>query len=305
MTTAPQDTRLYDEDFYGAHFEGFGEVWNAFFGNSAQFEKYLPDAVAKAEKKTNGKIVRFPGEELMIDYAVYRESPDLACGLLFARRPEAMESQLYAAFPLFEGKPNPLTVKDVRTWHNGAEGVVSATRANGGTPITFYDPHYFKERWDLRPKSEHRIHLGALALQIAPAEREVYSLEEGEAYDAALQKFLRDNPEKSRKDFSPPRATTEGGRMLFPTDYVGEWLYQFPVESVTKTALFGTKFLKIAGTFAGDPGKELRGYLYASEHVLGKYQPRPGDDIQGVLWMTGYASDAEHLAATDPAGENQ
>ena len=56
---------------------------------------------------------------------------------------------------------------------------------------------------------------------------------------------------------------------------------------IKETSLCGVKLYIMTTVFVGHGEKEIRGTLYASERILNGYAPKVGDDVQGILWMTG------------------
>lgn len=47
------------------------------------------------------------------------------------------------------------------------------------------------------------------------------------------------------------------------------------------------QFTMLTAALAGFDGPDLRCVIYVAEHVLRGYEPKVGDDIEGVLWMSG------------------
>ncbi len=153
--------------------------------------------------------------------------------------------------------------------------------------MTFYAPHYYLERNIYVPEAEVEVELAALALLIQRADVSEFSVDKGPLFEDGLRKFLAKNPGKTKGDFEPPIISMRGSRLLFPTKYACEWEFRCPVMEVEETLLFGVVLYKITTVFVGHGDTEIKGTLFASERILKNYVPRVGDDVQGVLWMTG------------------
>jgi hypothetical protein len=67
------------------------------------------------------------------------------------------------------------------------------------------------------------------------------------------------------------------------------WEYRCPILNVEQTSIFEKLIYKLHVVFVGrEEGHELAGYLYVPARMLNGYVPQTGDDIQGMLWMTGF-----------------
>jgi hypothetical protein len=282
---AVADGKLRDI-FYGKHAETLGDVWNAILGDSEKVSPWINETVAKGGK-TSPTTVIHDGKEIEAVLMHYPNEGLAKMGVLYAKAQADESWSLYSAFPIFAGIGNSLSISGVHTWGNGIEGVVAASKA-GGPPAVFFDPFYFKEMDKFLPGAELKVSLSALAFRIGKAEATELPVHGGEFYETKLKEFLDANPEKSKDDFEPPKLKFQGSRILMPTQYVCEWFFRCPVSDCVQFSFLNTIFYRLTVIFAGVDDSEMSGYIYASEHVLKDYVPQAGDDVEGILWMTGW-----------------
>jgi hypothetical protein len=127
-------------------------------------------------------------------------------------QPENKNWEVCSAYPLFEGKPNALTIIQKHTWSNGVEGVVAAELAEGGAPISFFAPLYLRDFDGLAMGSGKVVNLGALAFSLRQAEHQEFTINKGPLYEDRLKAFLDENPGKAESDFSPPVVSMNGAK---------------------------------------------------------------------------------------------
>lgn len=276
----------YDEDFMAEHFEGLGDIWGALFGDGDSIVAHLREVLEQGKSYADCRVVY--DDKTMAALLQYPDQQkDIRVGALVAGAPESGKMEFYSGFPVMEGLSNSLKIRKRHTWGNGVEGVVAAEQANDGPPISFFAPFYFRDFAAFAPEAELTVSLAALALSCEKAEVQEFTVNEGPLYEMVREKFLKENPGKSEADFSAPVVSMRGARISFPRPYACEWEYRCPVLSVERTSLLGMSLYKLRVIFAGTDEQELSGYLYIPEHQLKGYVPQAGDDIQGVLWMTG------------------
>lgn len=282
----PQDN---ESAFSGEHFEGLGDVWEAILGPT---ENFIEIAVKFALD------YNFPDRSQHIDEAgnliLLTRSPaegDMAAGVLNTREAESNELRVRSCYPLLQGHPNPLVILETHTWANGLEGAVAAQKHPNGPPLDFFAPFYFLDQkyfeQAIHEKEVLITELGAAAFSLRAAEVKEYTVNEGPLYETMLERFLKENPEKTQADFQDVTITTQGLRMLMPTQYACEWAYRCPVEALEELTFDNKPFLKLTVPLVGIDETEVRAYLYVSEAELNGYVPSVGEDIEGVLWMSG------------------
>ena len=277
------DEEEYDANFMGIHFEGTGAVWKSIYGDPVEFvEKVIPIALQEGKpglthfnKTINCEVTPF----------YYPKVGKMQVSSLVVS--EEKSHVFYSCFPLMEGKENSLTISHHHTWSNGIEGVVAVSYDDNASPFSFFATDYYCSSERYAQSRKRDVSISALAYLLKKSEVTEIPVTEGDMYDVFLQKYLEENPDKTKEDFATPTVLLKGVRILFPSHYVCEWEFRFPVLAVEETEFLGIRFLRIEADFAGDEDNLISGYLYASPTALGDYYPKIGDDIEGILWMTG------------------
>lgn len=287
----PEHGSSKDDAFWGEHFEGLGDAWNAILHDEAVFIERLPRFVEESKLLPGCQVRYEDGSQVLL--LQYPDAGSLRAGILAVRTPENEKMEIWSSFPILEGLSNSLRITSTHTWSNNVEGVVAARKENDGPPITYFDPFYFRDFEKLAPGAQLDISLAALALKIEPAELQEFALDKGQLYEMRLKEFLDKYPDKSEAEFAPPVVSMRGARILLPAQYVSEWEFRCPILTVGKEYFNDILYYKMSVCFVGMDDEELVGYLYATEKILGGYIPEVGHDIQGILWMTGSIA---HLA---------
>lgn len=292
---APPEYAEEDKDFMAIHFEGLGNAWAAVFGESSEgITQCLPWVLAEGTLKQDCQVI-YKEDKKHIALLQAPAAGDIQAATLLVKTEQAKNMEVWSGYPVLQGIPNNLVINKTHTWSNGVEGVVSAHAANDGPPVTFFAPFYFRDFMKFAPGATLSISLGALAFKISKAEANPFTISEGPFYEMRLAEFLKENPEKTKEDFPHVEVSYAGARVLLPAAYACEWTFRCPVLGVEQTKLMDTRFVKISTEFVGLDDEVIRGFLYASEHVLNGYAPQPGDDVEGVLWMTGSIAPSEHM----------
>lgn len=284
----------YDHAFMAEHFEGLGDIWEALLGQEApKLAEKLP-AIVKKSTCHEGCSVLFQDSGITVTLAQYPDnSRDIRTGILLASHPSQKGLVLFSCYPVMEGLPNPLRIRKCHPWTNMLEGVVAAERVHDGPPITFYAPFFFRDALRFVPGAELSVSLAGLAYSCRKAESQSFTVDEGPWYEEELQSFLENNPGKTEADFSAPVVSMQGARILLPLPSACNWQYRCPVLEATRTDVLGQPVYKLHVIFVGVDEANLAGYLYVPERQLNGYIPQAGDDIEGILWMTGMLHEDE------------
>jgi len=280
------DEKEYDKDFMGVHEETLGHVWAAVVGDSGDFTvDLLPVAVRDGHYEE--PCISPDGKKVLS--IRYPEKGAVRMRIVCVLTGDAWN--IYSCFPLLEGIGNRLTVLRCHTWGNGVEGVVAAERGESGPFFTFFATDYVRNAKMYAASGKLDVSLSALALRLKKASNTEMTIREGKFYDFTLKKYLAENPGKTAKDFQAPVLRLQGMRTLFNGPCVCAWQYRFPVLGVEAFEFMNIRIYRMLADFtgSGDSGDDkISSYLYASSSVLGSYVPKPGDDIEGSLWLIGH-----------------
>ncbi|MBQ8665163.1 MAG: hypothetical protein IJ474_05215 [Mailhella sp.] len=281
--------------FFGQHFEGLGDVWNAFFpGGIQEFVGKVQELFPQCQPM--GPVMqRKDGQGVVLCTTPAVGGIAIHCNVLM--KPGSGEAEFVGGYPSLAGIQNPCTIEQAHIWSNGISGVVAARSLINGAPLNFFLSGFFQHVPQMQFGAQAEFWLSALALSVQKQEQTEFSPEEGTpAYEAARKAFLAANPTKSVADFEAPVVSSHEHGVLLPSQVVGAWIYQVPVMAVEKVEFLGYGFRRIETRLCGVGDKAVFGSLYIAEHVLKGYEPQVGDDITGTLWMQGeMALDTELL----------
>ena len=281
--------------FFGEHYESLVPIWEATLGDKTTIlEAFAHFASSATPPKRANAINDERG------FALLNQSPsegDMVAGVLGTQQAGKEVLEASAFFPLLKGYPNPLIIHDTHTWASKFEGVVAAQLHPDGSSIDFFAPTYFLDQKKFEKAKQQKkplvVELGAMAFSMGPAQILEYSVDQGSLYETALEHFLTKNPDKTQADFEKTTVTTDGLRLLMPTQYTCEWAYRCPIEDVEQLLFYNKPFFKLTVPLVGVDEAVMRIYLYVSKAELNGYTPSVGEDIEGILWMSGTIADEE------------
>ena len=270
--------------FDGEHFEGHGDKWTALFGNT---QKFLVDNMEKSV--TSGDII-FKQEILNKKFAgiVYPKNELLSVLSLIELKETCNEYT--SAYPLLIGINNEVKLKEDYCWENGGEGEF-AVEAGDDKVINFFDPFYVVDKAYFKIDKIQTISLAGLAYSLEKLEEKEFVIDKGEFYNVSRDEFLKENPDKTEKDFEPPVVKLEADhfRMLIPKQYACEYEIAAQIESIKYFKILGEEIAQLKVNFEhSENEKSLYCNIYASKHVLGKYKPKIGDGINAIVWLSGF-----------------
>lgn len=272
--------------FIGEHDESLGNAWEVL---ELKDNKELEDMFNKALSKKEFKMLRKDlNEYIQVLVCPNFENPFKLISLIKTNL-NNQEQETFAMSLLMEGYPNKLTIKGTYTWQNKLEGEVCGY-LNNITTVDFYSPLFYKEYEQYILGQQKIFYLSALAYKIEKTKKEKLIVNKGALYELKLKEFLEKNPNKTAKDMPPVILNMGEASVLLNRGYVAEYEYQAPVLDVEYTH-FGTQkitILLISVLRYVESDDSLKIKLYITDSMLKDYNPKVGDNIQGILWMNGY-----------------
>ena len=188
---------------------------------------------------------------------------------------------------------------------DGMEAVIDVT-APGGHPWSVFDVGHCLAKARYRLGYVYDFQLAGFCYSIAKAEPQEWDIDEGPAFEMERERLLREDP---GADVSRVRSVTitmpSGVSILMARpDPPGDAEFRLPVLEVDWAEYAGSRLCRIVTRLTPeDEEPAVRAVLYAGAHVLDGYYPLPGDDIEGVLWLTGHrCTDREMPVPKSPLG---
>lgn len=200
-----------------------------------------------------------------------------------------------STYPVMQGLLNEVVIQRNYTWQNGLLGEVFA-RVKDNFLISFFDPFYCQNQTRYSQNEAMQIELSALALVCSPANPLVFNIERGYFL---LKKYKELEAQKTGGAISFPGISFSKLCRLIPYKYATWFIYQSPVEAVEKRLFEGKQIYKLTVRLGPEDaiskGQDLLTHLYVPKMILNNYEPKVGDDIQGILWLTGTLKDSHEI----------
>lgn len=275
---------LTESYFDGEHFEGHGDKWNAIFGIS---EKFFALHLRKCIQ--DGAVI-FSPENIGQNYfgISYPEEEDAKVLSII----EAKESgnEFVSSVPFLAGAENEVILKEAYTWSEVLAEGEFAVETKEEKIISFFDPLYAVDREKFVKDKTQVISLSGLAYTLEKMQEQEFVLDHGNGYEYFKDEFLRDNPDKSEADFEPPviKLDAERFRMMIPKTYTSEYEIVAQIEEIKHIDFLDEKLTVMKVNLEHAQEEEyLYCNIYASESVLGEYEPQVGDGIAAVVCLSG------------------
>lgn len=273
------------------HNDALGNVWFAITGqNPAVIMPQIIGTVLSSGGTRPPWKWLYKGKEY-VAVAWPEKEPLRACAIMSG--PEDGELKPVTVVPLIEGLPNDLTVESVHPRKEGQGADVAVTMIEGQNPMWFFDPFYTRDINDLTPGITHTFWLSAVALGIRKAALDEITIVQGPQFEAYVENWLRENPGKQSKDAPPLKLEIKGKHFIMPGKFFGEYQLRALIEKIEECQFEKMPFKICFLSFPFENRPALNIPLFASQFVLGNYEPQTGDEIEIHAWLEGRIIDLE------------
>jgi hypothetical protein len=187
-----------------------------------------------------------------------------------------VNERLVSAYPEAAGGPPwPVTITEVITWANGIEGQIRG--ACHGADVAFFDTRFYANRRKYRPGETYSFHMSAFAYVL------------GRAADTEVDTGMG------------AKVSLRGAHAYMPANLdndtadVDDYWFHSPLEGEVSTVeLAGRRLRRYPVILALPEDFPMALPLYAASHVIapGAAALRPGEDVEGFLWLQGYVANA-------------
>lgn len=180
--------------------------------------------------------------------------------------PVEKKTLLKMQIPKYEGLTCKAKVRSICTWPNKIGGEVALTIGN--TLITAVVPEFYLKKDLLEPGKELYFRISGSAEKLDKQSVKSFIITEGPLYEEQLSSFLKENPNKTEKDFPGVEISTEGMQAIFPREYSTYFELVSPVLMAETTTFMGRKILKMKVILHRFEDEEYYMNLYAEpNHV--------------------------------------
>jgi len=265
------------------HFEGHGDHWNALGFEDDEILGIIPESIEKGTLLR--KYISELSDNSKISPILYPESNAVRiCSLIVSRN---NQNTAEAFYPVLEGVKNEIIIDEKFTWGNNLEGEIEAS-CRDKINLSFFAPFYKHNFSNMEKGEKVDIYLSGLAFSVEKAIMEL-EIEEGPLYEMALRDFIKDNPQKTKNDFPFVPVRMDGAVILFPTDTCALYEYRGIIHDLEHVTFLGKNIIKAkAPLVKDDDGYDVFANLYFFEGNAKDCDFKIGDEIQCVIWLTGY-----------------
>lgn len=181
-----------------------------------------------------------------------------------------VEGAVWTAYPELDGVVHEVTVEEVLPW--GEEGIEAQVQVTlGEATCVLFDTRRFAGS-GYEPGATHELSIAGVAYRLFEADEETVETEDGEEYSMA-----------GMASFFP----MEDGQ---PDDYA----FQTTIKTVETLSYRDRTIYRLQVPLfrmpADDDYEDVDVALYVAEHVIDDFEPAPGDDVRGLLWLQGHVS---------------
>ena len=253
-----------EEAFPTRHEEDMDGVLSALCKTEEEFFKLIGPVIQNAELNPDSQ-KQVDGEKIF----VLNSSSSWGrqhMAFYIAVDPLEKKSLLKMQIPKYEGLTCKAKVRSICTWPNKIGGEVALTI--GDTLITAVVPDFYLKKDVLEAGKELYFRISGSAEKLDKQSVKSFIISEGPLYEEKLSSFLKENPNKTEKDFPGVEISTEGMQAIFPREYSTYFELVSPVLMAESTTFMGKKILKMKVILHRFEDKEYYMNLYAEpNHV--------------------------------------
>lgn len=276
---------MTEKYFFGEHFQGFGNKWDALFEN---FEKFFCEKFSHVIQ--NGKIY-FEHIKNNKKYWALTNDKKAPITITTLIKQNKKTNDVISFFPMMKGIKNEVVLKNKYDWKSKIEGEFACILNNDNEIIlNFFDGNYCLDVEKFQINKKINVSISAIAFLLDKFEEKEIEIEQGAFYESRLKEFLENNTNKTKEDFETPKIalTSDRFRMLVPTEYTCEYEGVGQIEDINSVDFFHEKITILKVNF-GHKNDNDTFYcnLYVSEKVLKGYKPKINDAISSLFWLSG------------------
>ncbi len=170
----------------------------------------------------------------------------------------------------------------------------------GGASISFFDPEFFKNRHIYESGKAYDFSVAGIAYVLKPAKQQSLTIDEGPILEMERERLLEEDPNADPNSIIPVELSLAEMRCLLPRELADDSEFRTVIDEAGYFEVEGHGVFRLRATMMIPDDHHFDINLYASEAVLEGYRPKPGDSIEGVLWLQGrLASDLTFESTSD------
>lgn len=277
---------------------GHGDHWGCFAENVSEFIKgYLPmtidkGSLLKMESEDGEFMTSTSRESSQYPVGIYWPSENLRFLTLIMIDKGAERNELWSAYPWsVSGVQHSLSIEKVIPWSNGIEGQIKVL-VDDAASITFFDTLYYLNHPTYREEQSFLFSLAGFAYKFSVIDPEPVSIKNPETIRRLRSMGFGESKPKYEAAGEPETiiVETKGMAIFFQLDGWDDDDYSFraPVVEVEEMEFLNEPLWRVRATVLRIE-QEFNLDIFVTTKVMGEGQaPKPGDDIEGALWLQGY-----------------
>ena len=232
----------------------------------------------------------------------------LANQILVVSNSARQSNFLFSGYPIaLDGTQTEVTISKAEPWEYGIEGWVHGYVTSEGASICFFDTMYFAGTAGLKEGDVVSYQVAGLAYWLRPIQLRSFEVREGGMWEVEKQRRL-DEGESLKEASRPVEVHMTGAAIFLPHGSDGDARddaqFQGVIESIDTFEHDGQKVYRLEMVLMRPGDEEFRIPVYASERALDGYEPRLGEDVEGVMWVQGRRNEADAALRAQHPGKN-
>lgn len=221
----------------------------------------------------------------------------LANQILVVSNSAKQSNFLFSGYPIvLDGVHTEVSISKVEPWEYGIEGWVHGFVTSEGISICFFDTMYFAGTAGLKEEDVVNYQLAGLAYWLRPIQRRSFEIREGGMWEMGRQRRLEAG-ETLEEASRPVKVHMTGAAIFLPRGSDGdardEAQFQGVIEAIDIFEHDGQKVYRLEMVLMRPGDEEFRMPVFASERTLDGYEPRLGEDVEGMMWVQGRRIEAD------------
>ncbi len=298
--STPETGASFDEFDNREHAETLRQPWTVLLGNpNAILPQVLGTLIHSGASRPSWTGSKGETETMLL---VWPQDQPLRAGAVFetamnSRDEDKEKLKPKTMTPFMEGYNNDFEVHSVAPWESGVEANVAVTVVPDQKPLWFYNPLYFRDKSDLTPGVTHTFLLSGLALGIRRALLDEMTITQGPIYEAHVESWLAEHPDKSRLDVPTLKVNLAGKHLIRPGRSFGEYEARGIVVEKNTCTLDKLEITMLRLDFPMPQREPLHIMLYVPAPLLKDYVPEVGHEIDTYMWLQGRILDVDGSAS--------
>ena len=276
-----------------------GAHWDAFYGDQFNAEETVSHCIQNGQLVDRHDCIDVVnGTERAETVFCIRngEGPVFEDMLIVTDTPEQV-NQFFSGYPMIrDGIFCQVEIEKILPWEYAIEAWIQAHILSCNVSITYFDTRFYAAGALLKAGQISDIVLSGLAYSLAPCAQSAIDMSSGALFEMERQRRINDG-ETGEGINRPVQVVLSGMAAFLPREgeQSSDAEFRGVIQAISQFKHRELSIYRLDVTIARHDDVAFDFPIYVTEHVLNGYVPRPGEDVQGVMWMQGYL--ANHFSS--------